>query len=88
MPVSTLLLLLSHVSLNDTRAVMNPKLFFDLDLNPNKVACRISDSNPTIHENVYYKCKNEGIVVLHVITVLLPTFGWYMSYNMTYRYHI
>jgi len=63
---------------------MNPKLFLDLDPNPNEVACRTSDLNPTIHENVYYKCKKEGIVVLK--TVLLPTFGWYM--NMTYKYPI
>jgi len=49
---SILLLFLSHVSLDDTRAVMNPKLFFYLDPNPNEVACRISDPNPTIYENV------------------------------------
>jgi len=72
------------VSQDDTRAVMNPKLFLDLDPNSNEVACRISDPNPTIHENVYYKCKKEGTVVLK--TVLLPTFGWYM--NMTYKYTI
>ena len=74
------------MSLDDTRAVMNPILLFDLDPNPNEVACRILDPNPTIHENVNYKCKHEGIVVLK--SVLLPTFGWYMSYNMTYKYHI
>jgi len=52
------------VSLDDTRAVMNPKMFSDPDPNPNEVSCKISDPDPIIHGNVSYKCKKEGIIVL------------------------
>jgi len=82
---STLLLFLWHVSLYDTRAVMNPKLFLDLDPNPNEVACRNSDPNPTIHENVYLNEKKKALLCLKQYCYL-PLFGiWIWLTNILFE---
>jgi len=82
---STLLLFLWHVSLNDTRAAMNPKLFFDLDPNPNEVACRNSDPNPTIHENVYLNVKKKALLCLKQYCYL-PLVGiWIWPTNILFE---